>query len=84
MTPIIATRSDLDALKGTSAYDQFLAFLRGTLTTRVNAQAYPDGYDSQLQPGDAGYLPPLWQDIPNSSVAARFGFTPEELLYNAP
>jgi hypothetical protein len=79
MTPIIATRADLDTLQGTPAHDQFLAFLRGTLTTRANTQAYPDGYDSQLQPGDAGYLPPIWLDMPDSSVAARYGFTPEEL-----
>jgi len=79
MTTIIATRADLDSLKGTPAYDQFLEFLRGTLTNRVNGQVYPDGYDSRLQPGDDGYLAPIFVGQSSPETAAKYGFTPEEL-----
>jgi len=83
MNPTIATRADLDACRGTAAYDQFLTYLRGTLSRRTNTQTYPDQYDSSLQPGAAGYLPPIWVDVPDPSTAARFGFTPEQLALSS-
>ena len=76
---IIATRSDLDAAKGTPDYDRFLAGLRGTLTTQVDTQVYPPSYDSTLQVGDLGYLPPVIVETATPETAARFGFTPEDL-----
>ena len=79
MKPIIATRADLETLRGTPAYDEFIAFLRGTLTTRSNIQVYPDGYDTRLQEGDLGYLPPIYEDRPSPDLAAGYGFTPTQL-----
>ena len=78
--PTINTRADLDAMQGTPAYAEFIAYLKGTLTRRVNAQVYPEGYNNSLAEGAEGYLPPLWQDVPDDTTAARFGFTREALL----
>lgn len=75
----IATRSDLETLRGTPAYNQFLDLLRGTLTTRTDVQVYPAGYDSSLQIGSLGYLPPVWEERPTPEVAAKYGLTPQEL-----
>lgn len=81
MNTIIATRSDLDAL-ATSApaeHAAFLALLRASLTTRTDVQAYPEGYDHTLTPEAPGYLTPIYEDRPTPELAARFGFTPEQL-----
>lgn len=76
---IINTRQDLDAIKGTPAHAEFISKLKASLTRPQNTQIYPEGYDSTLQVGAEGYLPPIWEAVPDDSAARRFGYTAEEL-----
>lgn len=81
MTPIIATRADLDALALTdpAAHAAFLRSLRASLTTTLDVAEYPDDYDRTLTPADAGYIAPVIEVRATPETAARFGYTPEEL-----
>lgn len=80
MKAIINTRADLDAIAGTPAHAEFIAHLKGSLIARADTQTYPADYDRTLKEGAAGYLPPVLADVPNDTIAARFGFTRAELL----
>ena len=80
MTPIINTRADLDALTGTPAHADFIAFLKGSLNRKADVRVYPDNYDRTLKDGDAGYLAPTLGDVPDDIVAQRYGFTRDQLL----
>ena len=81
MTPIIATRADLDALAlaDPAAHAEFLALLRASLTTTRDVAEYPDDYDRTLTPADAGYIAPVIEMQATPENAWRFGYTPEEL-----
>lgn len=81
MSSIIATRTDLDALAVTNPaeHTKFVALLRASLTARTNVAEYPEDYDSTLTDGQNGYIPPVWQEVPTPELAARFGFTADEL-----
>lgn len=72
LIPIINNREDLDALIGTPAYDQFVAYLKGSMTRRQDAAIYPDGY------GEPGYegskIDPIWTDVDDLSTIKRYGF----------
>lgn len=50
------------------------------LIRRVNSAVYPDGYDRSLNPGDDGYVSPLWETVDDTSVVERFGFTKSDIL----
>ena len=78
---IIATRQDLDAIatNNPEEHARFLSLLRASLTTRTDVREYPDGYDHSLTPNSAGYLTPIFEDRPTPELAARFGFTVQEL-----
>lgn len=78
---IIATRQDLDAIAATNPAEhaRFISLLRASLTSRIDVAEYPEGYDSTLTEGQAGYVPPVWQDVPSPELASRFGFTAQEL-----
>lgn len=77
----IATRQDLDAIAATNPaeHSRFLSLLRASLTSRIDVAEYPEGYDSTLTEGQAGYVPPAWQEVSTPETAARFGFTAEGL-----
>jgi hypothetical protein len=78
MNTIINTREDLDALKGTQKYDDFLLTLIGSMTRRQNAAEYPEGYG---QPGYEGpTIEPVWMDVEDLSMVTRFGFRKDELF----
>ncbi|MOA66947.1 hypothetical protein D3C78_1939020 [compost metagenome] len=47
---------------------------------RTNVAEYPEDYDSGLQPGDAGYIAPQWQEQDDLAVIQRFGFAGREEL----
>lgn len=74
--PIINTRADLDALKGTPAYVEALAKLKGSMTVLVGAAVYPEGY------GQVGYqgadVEPNWQSVEDLSSLQFLGFTKTE------
>lgn len=76
--PVINTREDLDALQGTAQWMEFMVYLRGTLTTKVDTAVRPEGYG---QPGYEGEdIPAVWAEVENLSVVESFGFTKEEVL----
>lgn len=70
---IINTRQDLDAIKGTQEYTDFMLFLKGSITKQVDTQTYPEGYGQFDYSGPA--LKPIWTEIKDLSVIERFGFT---------
>ena len=70
---IINTREDLDAVVDTPAHDQFMAYLKGSMTRKQDTAVYPEGYG---QPGYEGtHIDPIWADIEDLSTITRFGFT---------
>lgn len=74
--PVINTRADLDAIAGTPEHDEFMNYLRGTITYRRDMQAYPEDYGQPSYDGPT--LAPVWQDMEDSSTIERFGFTKED------
>lgn len=70
---LINTREDLDELQGTPAHDQFMQFLKGSMTRKQDTQTYPEGY------GQVGYtgatLAPIWTEIEDLTLIQSFGFT---------
>ena len=73
---IINTRQDLDAVKGTPEYDDFMAALKGSMTRKQDMQTYPDNYGMPDYDGDV--LEPIWQDVEDLSTIERFGFTKKD------
>lgn len=82
---IVQTAHDLEALRAASpvAYREQLERLLGASVVRSNVAEYPEGYDSGLQPGDAGYIAPQWQDQDDLAVIQRFGFASRDELLAA-
>ena len=76
MRVIVQTRADLDALREThpALYREQLIAILGSCSIRTNQAAYPDDYNSELQPGDAGYIAPLWVEIDDTATLRRLGF----------
>ena len=71
--PIINTREDLDAAIGTPRHDEFMAYLKGSMSRKQDTQVYPAEYN---QPDYAGpKLQPIWQDVEDLTTIERFGFT---------
>lgn len=81
-TPIISTRADLDALalSDPAAHAAFINQLRASLATLTDVSEYPAGYDRSTPPGAPGYIEPVIEDRDTPETAARFGFTPEDLV----
>ena len=80
MRTIIQTRKDLDAIKGTPEYKEFIKLLVGSMTKKVSNTVYPIGYDQKLQLNDPGYIPTTFNEIEDLTEITRFGFTKEEIL----
>ncbi len=76
----VQTRFDYETL---SEEDKkiFRSFLKGTINRQVNTRTdYPEGYwEKNLKEGDEGYLAPILEDIKDTTIIDRFGFTEEEL-----
>lgn len=70
---VINTRSDLDALIGTPEHEQFMAFLKGSMTLKQDVAVRPEGYGQPEYQGEI--IPPVWQDVEDLSTITRFGFT---------
>lgn len=77
MRPIINTREDLEALKGTEYYTEFIQSLKGSMIHRVNVADYPDNYNTPEYDGQE--IEPIWEEVENLETITRFGFTREEL-----
>ncbi len=75
--PIINSRADLDALKGTQEYADFIGYLKGSMTRKENVAEYPEGYGTPDYTGEA--IEPVWIDVEDLNAINRFGFTKENL-----
>lgn len=73
---IINSRADLDSIKGTPEYDEFMRTLKGSMTRKQNVQVYPENYGTPEYDGPA--LEPIWEDVEDLSTIIRFGFTKED------
>ena len=70
--PVINTRADLDSIAGTAEHDEFMKYLKGSMTRQQNTAVYPDGYG---QPGYEGpIVEPVWESVEDLSTITRFGF----------
>lgn len=77
MKTIINTRKDLDALIGTSEYEEFIKILKGSIVRKQDIAVRPNNYNQPDYDGDA--IEPIWSNVEDLSVITRFGFTKEEL-----
>lgn len=75
--PIINSRADLDALKGTKEHADFIGYLKGSMTRKTDIAEYPDDYNREGY--DGSEIEPIWVEVEDLSTITRFGFTPEEL-----
>ena len=80
--PIINSRADLDAIKGTPAHAEFLHLLRGSITRRIDTQTYPEDYGTPEYAGPK--LDPVWVGVESLETITRFGFTKAGLLAETP
>jgi len=70
--PVINTREDLDSITGTAEYDEFMNYLKGSMTRQQNTAIYPEGYG---QPGYEGpVVDPVWETVEDLSTIKRYGF----------
>ena len=77
MKYIINSRADLDAIQGTPEYDEFMTYLKGSMTRIQNVRVYPEDYGTPEYTGET--LEPIWEDVEDLSTITLFGFTKEEL-----
>ena len=82
MNYILNSRADLDALalSDLAAHAAFIDRLRTSLITPTDVAEYPKDYDRATPPSAPGYIEPLIENRATPETAARFGFTPEDLV----
>lgn len=68
----INTREDLDAIAGTPEHEEFMAFLKGTMTSKQDIAVRPDNYSDPNYDGEV--IDPVWEDVEDLSTIERFGF----------
>lgn len=73
MKTVINTREDLEILKGTKEYDDFMQILKGSMLRKQDIQVYPEGYNQPDYQGEK--LLPVWEEVDDLSIITRFGFT---------
>lgn len=72
----INTRDDLDAIQGTTEHDEFMQFLKGTMTRKQDVAVRPDNYSDPDYDGEV--IDPVWEDVEDLSTIERFGFTKDD------
>ena len=82
MNYILNSRADLDALalSDLAAHAALIDRLRTSLITPTDVAEYPEDYDRATPPSSPGYIEPLIENRATPETAARFGFTPEDLV----
>jgi hypothetical protein len=70
---IINSREDLDALVGTPAHAEFMAYLKGSMTRKQDVAVRPEGYGQHDYEGEV--IEPAWEDVEDLSTITSFGFT---------
>jgi len=73
---IINSREDLESIKGTPEYMQFMQMLKGSMKRKQDVQIYPEGYGMHDYDGEA--LEPIWEEIEDLSCIERFGLKKED------
>jgi len=73
---VINTREDLEAVKGTPEYDEFMSALAGSMTRKQDVAVRPDNYSDPDYDGPE--IPPVWEDVEDLSTIGRFGFTKQD------
>lgn len=73
---VINTRADLDAIAGTKKHDEFMAYLKGSMTRKQNVAEYPDNYSDPSYDGPE--IEPVWIDVEDITTIEQFGFTKED------
>jgi len=68
----INTREDLDAIQGTPAHDEFMQYLKGSMTRKQDSAERPENYGKPDYDGEE--IPPVWVDVEDLSTIERFGF----------
>jgi hypothetical protein len=74
---IINTREDLDFLKGTVEYDNFIEVLKFSIHRPIDTTIYPKNYNDIDYAGPK--LEPTWATIEDLSSIEKFGFTKTDL-----
>ena len=77
MKYIINSRNDLDKIKDTPEYNEFINLLKGSMIRQQDIQTYPDNYNEPDYDGEK--LEPIWTDVEDLSTIERFGFTKQQL-----
>ena len=82
MDYILNSRADLDALalSDLAANAAFIDRLRASLITPTDVAEYPEDYDRATHPSAPGYIEPIIENRATPEMAARFGFTPKDLV----
>ena len=82
MNYILNSRADLDALalSDLAAHAAFIDRLRASLITPTDVAGYPEDYDRATPPSAPGYIEPIIENRATPEMAARLGFTPEDLV----
>ncbi len=75
---VINTRADLDKIRGSAEYDDFIERLKGSMTRREDQAVYPEGYNEPDYDGPK--IDPVWVDVEDLSTIERFGFTKDNLV----
>ena len=72
---IINTRQDLDSIQGSPEYDQFITYLKGSITRQVNVAVYPENYNLVIDE----FIEPIWETVEDLTTIQNFGFTKASL-----
>jgi hypothetical protein len=74
---LINTATDLQTSEPSAERTAFLTNLLNDYVIFDDAE-YPEGYDREMQEGDAGYVTPVIRQEWNAGVAAAWGFNKRE------
>lgn len=69
---IINSRQDLEDLKGTIYYTDFMKNLKGSIYRKQDIQVYPENYNSVEYSRER--LVPIWEMVEDLSTIKHFGF----------
>jgi len=70
---VINTRSDLDAIAGTPEHQEFMRFLKGSMSRQQDVAVRPEDYGQPEYEGEE--IPPVWEEVEDLSTITSFGFT---------
>lgn len=78
MGSTINSRADLESLRGTPEFAAAMRGLAGSMTIKVDAAEYPQGYGTPDYAGDP--IEPVWEEREDLTTIERLGFTKQQVL----